>query len=390
MEDLYADENSSTFCIGRIINIDENYNEDREVDVECYDGSRRWQESCTVADPFGHWEGDGITFTPRVDAICMVAFVSGFDKPLITGFIKIPKSDGTVGNSSEDVDYPGDYTFKGIFGNFFKIHSSGAVTIESTPACNTAYLPYSDKISNLCRQYEILSDVGEVKWENFDDQSKVRYKHKVKRNLSDTNPVYSAVVGYADDEDHTLIVKLGDGLPAEGALGIVKAAAGQRSKEAEVNEKMTIKVKKDGSLNIKWADSETEIAWDELLKSLTTTIKGGLVETITRDVTRTIEGRIVAEITGAVEEKLGATWLVKATDKIDFQSPNVNIGSGSLEKMTLGETTKAFLGKLLDLLIAHQHGSAVGPTSPPMNAAEFTAHKSVDLEKILSSKHKNE
>jgi len=145
------------FCIGRITNIDENYNEDREVDLMCYDGNKSWPEVCSLVDPFSHWEGDGITFTPRVGSVCVVAYIPGHDKPVIMGFIKIPNSDGKVGNSSDDVDYQGDYALKGVSGNFIKIHSSGAMTIESTAACNTVYLPKSDKISNLCRQYEVLS-----------------------------------------------------------------------------------------------------------------------------------------------------------------------------------------------------------------------------------------
>ena len=66
----------------------------------------------------------------------------------------------------------------------------------------------------------------------------------------------------------------------------------------------------------------------------------------------------------------------------------IKAGSTSLESTILGETLKTTLENILDKIIAHSHGSAVGPTSPPTNAADFATIKA-GLSSILSPKIKN-
>lgn len=62
---------------------------------------------------------------------------------------------------------------------------------------------------------------------------------------------------------------------------------------------------------------------------------------------------------------------------------------GTLEFSTLGETLKQMISDMLDAIIAHTHGTGVGPSGPPANATDFTNLKTTDLETILSEKVKN-
>lgn len=73
--------------------------------------------------------------------------------------------------------------------------------------------------------------------------------------------------------------------------------------------------------------------------------------------------------------------------------PSIEIKSGvenSTEKTLLGETTKDTLSDILDKLIAHTHTATgpAAPTTPPNNAADFTAIKGT-LATLLSQHFKH-
>jgi hypothetical protein len=73
---------------------------------------------------------------------------------------------------------------------------------------------------------------------------------------------------------------------------------------------------------------------------------------------------------------------------ISSTSIEIKSGDASIEKSTLGETLKEKLDALMDLLIAHQHNTGVGPSQPPITASDFTALKG-ELPEILSAQVKN-
>ena len=66
------------------------------------------------------------------------------------------------------------------------------------------------------------------------------------------------------------------------------------------------------------------------------------------------------------------------TEKLAVISSTIKLGSeGSSNPLVLGDLLMEFLSDLLDLIIAHDHYGNLGfPTSPPRNAANFTAKKS--------------
>lgn len=88
----------------------------------------------------------------------------------------------------------------------------------------------------------------------------------------------------------------------------------------------------------------------------------------------------------------GGYTLTTNGGKIRFKTTGGNIelegGSTALEKSVLGDTLKAKLDTLIDDIVAHTHSTPVGPSSPPVNAADFTVLKS-QLPDVLSPKVKN-
>jgi len=87
----------------------------------------------------------------------------------------------------------------------------------------------------------------------------------------------------------------------------------------------------------------------------------------------------------AIYHPEGAYFFINSSGEIHLKGSN-----GSLEFSALGETLKQFLSDILDAIIGHTHATAaLGAPSPPVNAATFTALKTVSLSTILSQSIKN-
>lgn len=82
-----------------------------------------------------------------------------------------------------------------------------------------------------------------------------------------------------------------------------------------------------------------------------------------------------------VRVEAGKNVLIKVTGDGEVQL----VGPDG-EKMPMGETLQTMLSTLMTDLATHTHTCAVGPTTPPVNAASFTGHKvtPIDDGKMLS------
>ncbi len=78
-----------------------------------------------------------------------------------------------------------------------------------------------------------------------------------------------------------------------------------------------------------------------------------------------------------LQEKASGVAVKIFSDKIQF-------GAGATEPFVLGTVWKTMMGALIDLIVAHQHPTAVGPSGPPLTAAAFTAIKTGQLDPCLS------
>lgn len=78
-----------------------------------------------------------------------------------------------------------------------------------------------------------------------------------------------------------------------------------------------------------------------------------------------------------------------ATETVLLGFLKLKLGSESSdENLVLGQIFKTFASSLLDGIVAHTHQTGTGPSSPPINAATFTALKASPItdEAILSDK----
>ena len=86
-----------------------------------------------------------------------------------------------------------------------------------------------------------------------------------------------------------------------------------------------------------------------------------------------------------------ASIFIDKSGKVKITAVDIEIKGGTvaLEKSVLGETLQTVLGKLIDQILAITVPTGVGPSGTPINAAAFTAIKTVDVPTILSTHVKN-
>ncbi len=80
------------------------------------------------------------------------------------------------------------------------------------------------------------------------------------------------------------------------------------------------------------------------------------------------------------EESVGistnGTFNVDSLDKTVINSPEIYLGLDAVEPVVLGDTLLGLLEELIDAILAETHPTPVGPSGPPINAADYSSIKS--------------
>jgi hypothetical protein len=150
-----------------------------------------------------------------------------------------------------------------------------------------------------------------------------------------------------------------------------ESGTGNIQLQASGNEKISrVQIKADGTINMD-SDNTIDIYTEEGL-NVSVGSEEGEISTI--NITR--EG--VLNYTDKYNNQ------VKIIDgQVFIETGQVKLGENAQEKAVLGDTLKAKLESLHDLIVAHTHPTAMGPSGTPLNSASFTSLKS-ELSQILS------
>ncbi len=70
------------------------------------------------------------------------------------------------------------------------------------------------------------------------------------------------------------------------------------------------------------------------------------------------------------------TFNVDSGDIAIINSPEIYLGLDAVEPVVLGDTLLGLLEELCDALAAETHPTPVGPSGPPINAADYSSIKS--------------
>lgn len=78
---------------------------------------------------------------------------------------------------------------------------------------------------------------------------------------------------------------------------------------------------------------------------------------------------------------------IDTKDTVTINAKGINLGIDAKEPLVKGDTLKSKLDELLDAIIKITVSTPVGPSTPPINLADFQKIKS-ELSEILSSQNK--
>ena len=81
------------------------------------------------------------------------------------------------------------------------------------------------------------------------------------------------------------------------------------------------------------------------------------------------------------------TFNVDSGGETIINSPEIYLGLDAVEPVVLGDTLLGLLEELCDALAAETHPTPVGPSGPPINAAQYSSIKS-RLKAFLSPQNK--
>lgn len=151
---------------------------------------------------------------------------------------------------------------------------------------------------------------------------------------------------------------------------------GDDQEAANLNIKVT-SVNKDSSINLE-CDNEVNLYPESALNVITS---GKVVVNVTKDGETKTEIQYEAEKGFHYKDEFENEVTAK-DGEINIISKKINHNKGK-EPMVLGDTLKGILSDLIDAIMAITVVSPSGPTSPPSNAAQFTAIKG-QLNTILS------
>lgn len=140
-----------------------------------------------VSSPYVHYNnGEGISITPEVGAVCYVCIPGDSSPPFVLCFI-MPhevvdsatddaplgtRSHGAAPVNASDASFaggrpkakPGDFSFKGRDGNWITLHRGGVLSIGATETAQRIYIPLNNTVMDFSENYAHHNVGGSVLW----------------------------------------------------------------------------------------------------------------------------------------------------------------------------------------------------------------------------------
>lgn len=341
--------------------------------------------------------GEGASFVPEVDAICVVCFPSDNGAPFILGYLSGVEADGVapskelansvgqVGNETEEASStsstgayqapktratfrggrrrmtPGSILLMGRDGNRMVLHRGGIVEIGSTAMAQRFYIPVGNVIKDVAENYHAMTPGGQLSWtvdrEEADPggSAAAEWRLCLRDKVSDKKAAVQVRLGHASSSDRVEVLVAPNG---------VDVGTG------EVSVTPVYKMIVDSSGNRSTTMSG----------SLSYTIKAGRDVTILGTDSLSVQGNRTVSVTGTESVSITGAHSVKGagvstevwTGAKTIQAPVVLLGPAPAEPVPLG-------GALVEWLTKHlTTGHASIP--PPQKAAMLA-----ELARIVSA-----
>lgn len=372
----------SGIAIGRIHAVDA---EKRTCTVRTFMGDEkfldRYVEGVQWLYMDAHPAGDECTSVPRPGAMGLVFFVSGqafiglyikpYTKQASTTTID-PVTGKEVGGLKQ-----GDKIFSTPNGNYILIKANGVIELRSKETLKRIMMPLNSGIVDLCRNYSLKADGGTIDWKNLDDQlSSTLYSAEFRANLART----SVVIEERGAIDSTTIART---LIGPGLLGLPGCKTPVYEHITKITGETELKIHGPG---IPGGFYATALPTGEFHIATGLAPVNQFAMDVGADGTTSIAvnktGIVTIDKVGAIkaENKLGSVAL---SEKGDVELKNQ---VGTISMSATGKfSVKGAAAELLDLFDQHLEqqlnilaalaaltvGTGTGPSSVPLNAADF-------------------
>ena len=174
--------------------------------------------------PFTGINGEDFGGLPVEKSIGVCMFLDGV--PWILGFFNsLTTSDEAESPDAEDegveqvggsaaynkeILNPGDMLLRNASGCRIALRAGGEIEIEATKVCKRMHLPTQNRISDLCQNYEILTDAGTLEWGHpTPDSEQVRHFQSYKDTIRGNNIILEEKGTIPEDPDIIWRVRIG-------------------------------------------------------------------------------------------------------------------------------------------------------------------------------------
>lgn len=263
-----------------------------------------------------HAEGDEDVYIPRVGSYGVILFINS--EPYIVGYLNLSNLEGGGGRANQEPLIPGDKTTATIGGNRITLRSGGTIQIESTKGCYTYFIPSEDVIASVCKNWELETSGGYLKWNVDRDTSDTRMKFFAWDNLVATTGMLVDV-----------------GATEDGAM--LDIAVGTLNEDLALAErKMQLQVDKDGTTYLEIGPGKMSMKIDpngniELMTqgNITSTVKGNVTQNVDGNVSMKVKGTTTIDSDGKVTVKTGADAEVTASGNVNVKGSKITLNGES-------------------------------------------------------------
>jgi hypothetical protein len=302
-----------------------------------------------------HANGEGLYYIPEVGAWCWVCFPADNNRPFVLACMP-PFSlvDDYKGNRMELA--PGDQAMISRDLNGIIVRRGGIVEIGATPVCQRVYTPIANKIRDHCENYELNAAGGQLSW-------------SVKRSAPNEKALSPTLLTIEAREfaqaDPVVVVQIGS---VETPV-----AAPPTGPSIPVGKKVYIDIAVNGMAGLPTFRYRVNLDGDSLMVQ-----SGNRSINVLGNEIHYVNGNQELQIFGDEKET------VVGESKRKYGSEDVTVLGNSKERVVGNKTIIApqiFLGMeagavptllgpaLLAWLNTHIHGTAAGPTTPPVTPA---------------------
>lgn len=354
-------------CLGRVVSIDAGARTVRAKTMGMPGSDDLDLGSVRVLHGVWHSDGDEDVMLPRINTYGIILFLG--PEAIWLGSVQFDATSGESQRQNMEKLNPGDRVIKTVYGNKLIIRTGGTIEIQSTDLCRTFWIPNQNLISSTCQNFELETSGGNLKWK-IDAKDATTNLHLSAWNSLTPDTICTLDIGTIPDDNNESDSGSSSIAAYDAADLFFDFKIGSIDEDLNIDQRgLRFSVKNDGSVFFDIGPGNFSMTVDastgDVQFQTAGEVKGEVKKDVTLDVTGdvnlTSKGEVSVEASKAIKLKneSGGEMHIDSSGKIAF-------GNQTAELLDL-------INQLLTALMSHNHGTGVGPSSPPiLGAPEMT------------------